>query len=107
MSSFFTAHDTRLQGLRLPLQEELLDSQFVDDTAAYLHGHEANLVRFQIALKQFCDASGTKINWHKSCGFWVSGDDLPQWSASMQFQCIPSGQGYEIFGMSDWTRLDC
>ena len=70
MSSFLVAQDTRLQGLRLPIREDaLLDAEFANDTAAYLHGHEANIIRFQLALEQFCDASGAKINWHKSCGF--------------------------------------
>ena len=86
MSSFLSNQGTGLQGLRLPLrEEELLDSEFADDTTVYLQGHEANLGRFQIALEQFCDASGAKINWHKSCGFWVSGERLPQWSPSEQF----------------------
>ena len=63
MSSFLAAQDSGLQGLRLPVrEEELLDAEFADDTAAYLHGHEANLTRFQTALEQFCDASGAKIN---------------------------------------------
>ena len=88
-----------MQGLRLPWrEEELLDSEFADDTAAYLHGHEANLVRFQLALEQFCDASGAKINWHKSCGFWVSEDALPQWVPSTQFQWIPPGRAVRYLG---------
>ena len=73
-----------MQGLRLPVrEEELLDAEFADDTAAYLHGHEANLTRFQTALEQFCDASGAKINWHKSFGFWIGETDRPQWSPSL------------------------
>ena len=72
MSSFLVAQETSLQGLRLPIREEaLLDAKFVDDTAMYLDGHEDNLARFQSALEIFCDASGAKINWHKSCGFWI------------------------------------
>ena len=67
MSSFLAAQDTRLQGLRLPAREEaLLDVEFADDTAAYLHGHEANIIKFQLALEQFCDASSAKINWNIS-----------------------------------------
>ena len=93
------AQDTGLQGLRLPVrEEELLDAEFADDTAAYLHGHEANLTRFQTALEQFCDASGAKINWHKSFGFWIGETDRPQWSPSLQFQWIPSGQAVRYLG---------
>ena len=65
-----------------------------------MHGHEANLVWFQTALEQFCDASGAKINWHKSCGFWVGGDgdELPQWSPSVGFQWIPPGRAVRYLG---------
>lgn len=52
MSSFLTAQDTDLQGLCLSMrEEELLDSQFIDDTTVYLDGHEANLTRFQLAVE--------------------------------------------------------
>ena len=99
MSSFLAAHDTGLQGLRLPVrEEELLDAEFADDTAAYLHGHEANLIRFQTALEQFCDASGARINWHKSYGFWVGEVDRPQWSPSAQFQWVPPGRAVRYLG---------
>ena len=38
MSSFLIAQDMGLQDLCLPMREdELLDSEFVDDTTAYLH----------------------------------------------------------------------
>ena len=108
MSSFLTAQDTGLQGLHLPSREEmeLLDSEFVDDTTTYLHGHEANLARFQLALEQFCDTSGAKINWHKSCGFWVSGDALPQWTPNAQFQWIPPGRAVRYLGCQvTWLLL--
>ena len=74
MSTFLTAQDTGLRGLQLPIRtaEELLDSEFADDTAVYLQGGEENLRRFASAMERFCRASGALINWHKSCGFWVS-----------------------------------
>ena len=72
MSGYLTAQDVGLQGLSLSIRdEELLDSKFADDTAMYLQGYEANLMRFQQALECFCQASGAQINWHKSCGFWT------------------------------------
>ena len=81
MSSFLTAQNIGLQGLCMPVREEaLLDSEFADDIAVYLHGHEANLTQFQVALEQFCNAYGAKINWHKSCGFWVSEGAAPSFT---------------------------
>ena len=41
---YLTATEVGLRGLQLPIRgEELLDSEFVDDTGLYLHGQEANL----------------------------------------------------------------
>ena len=69
MSGYLTTQDVGLQGLSLPIKyEELLDSEFADDTAMFLGGSEANLMRFQQALECFCQASEAQINWHKSCG---------------------------------------
>ena len=48
-----------------------MDAEFADDTAMYLAGQADNLARFETALKSFCETSGAKINWHKSCGFWL------------------------------------
>eukprot|EP00250_Pteridium_aquilinum_P022376 c25362_g1_i2 orf=3-263(-) len=80
MSSFLAAQHTGLQGLRLPIrEEELLDSEFADDTAVYLRGSPMNLQSFQLAIETFCTASGSKINWHKSCGFWTGQGESPQW----------------------------
>lgn len=109
MSSFLTAQDIGLQGLRLPLrEEELLDAEFADDTAVYLHGQEANSSRFQTALEQFYDDSsakinasdgfGAKINWHKSCGFWIGGAELPVWTPCTQFPWIPPGRAVRYLG---------
>ena len=99
MSSFLAAQDTGLQGLRLPVREDaLLDAEFADDTAAYLQGHEANIIRFQLALEQFCDASGAKMNWHKSCGFWVGEGEHPDWLPSAQFQWIQPGMAIRYLG---------
>ena len=55
----------------------MLDAEFVDDMAMYLVGHEDNLSHFQSNLDTFYDASGAKINWHKSCGFWIEDGALP------------------------------
>ena len=99
MSSFLVAQETGLQGLRLPIREEaLLDAEFADDTAMYLAGHEDNLARFQAALEVFCDASGAKINWHKSCGFWIGAGAPPQWLPDPSFRWIPEGTPVRYLG---------
>ena len=99
ISSFLASREVGLHGLRLPIrEEELLDAEFADDIAMYLHGQEANLRCFERALETFCDASGAHINWHKSCGFWIGQRDPPQWLPSAQFQWIPAGTSVRYLG---------
>ncbi|MCO5582904.1 hypothetical protein L7F22_036806 [Adiantum nelumboides] len=46
LSMYLTAEGVGLRGIQLPIcGEDLLDSQFADDTGLYLHGQEANLQR--------------------------------------------------------------
>eukprot|EP00250_Pteridium_aquilinum_P034466 c7632_g1_i2 orf=2-268(-) len=55
MSSYLSAHEVGLQGLRLTIGgEELLDAEFANDTAMHLHGHEANLRRSLWSADQLC-----------------------------------------------------
>lgn len=57
--------------MSLPIwEEDLLDAEFVDDTAIFLRGCGANLACFQQALECFCLVSRAQINWH---GFWIAG----------------------------------
>ena len=99
MSCFLGDQGTGLQGLRLPIREEdLLDAEFADDTAVFLAGQVDNLSRFQGALEVFCDASGAKINWHKSCGFWTGAGDLPAWLPDPLFRWIPPGTSVRYLG---------
>ena len=105
MSSFLVAQDTGLQGLRLPAREDaLLDAKFADDTAAYLHGHEANITRFQLALEQFCDASGAKINWHKS---WLLGrrGRAPSLVTESSVPVDTARHGHSLLGMLHWLGV--
>ena len=61
----------------LVMQQQLLDSEFADDTAIYAQGNDDNLSKLQVVVEEFYLASRAKINWHKSLGFWVSQNSLP------------------------------
>ena len=98
MSSFWGSQGIGLTGLRLPVREEdLLDAEFADDTAVYLQGQDANLARFQEALERFCDASGAKINWHKSFGFWVGSGPTPLGRQMRFFVGCPQARRFVIW----------
>ena len=79
-----------------------MDVEFANDNAIYLHGHKANIFRFQLALERFCDVFGAKINWHKSCGFWVGEGEHPLWLPSAQFFVW---HGHSISRLPHWPRV--
>ena len=56
MAHFLRAHETSLQCVRLPIQEEaeLLDSKNANDAALYVRGGITMLERVRLALEMFC-----------------------------------------------------
>ena len=66
----------------------ILDVEFADDTALYMHAEEGNLGKAQPALEAFCVASSAKVSWCKSVGFLFSTRPLPLWRPSESFQWI-------------------
>ncbi len=88
-----------LRGIQLPVSHEtLIDYEFADDTTLYLHGDLDNLRKLQKALEQFCIASGARVNWNKSCAFWVSDKPTPSWTPQDGFQWIPKGTAIRYLG---------
>lgn len=49
-------------------------------------------------MERFCDASGAKINWHKSCGFWVGSGATPTWSPDALFRWVHAGTPVRYLG---------
>ncbi len=78
--------------------EDLLDSEFADDTAMYVHGTMANLKRVQAMLERFCLGSGARLNWSKTVAFWVSENPLPSWLPHPGFRWIPEGVAIRYLG---------
>ena len=64
MAHYLRARATRIRGVRLPIWEdsELLDSEYANDTALYVHDDEMTLERVRLTLEVFCKAAGAKIN---------------------------------------------
>lgn len=61
-----------VEGFSLPKGGLIRDQTFVDDTALYLKGTPGNMDKAQRILALFCQASGAKINWHKTAAIWAS-----------------------------------
>ena len=99
MSIYLTATTTGLQGLSLPVTgEEILDAEFADDTGLVLKGTKSNLQQAEMAIDTFCKASGAKINWSKTVGFWVGKEAPPIWSPDANFHWIPRGASIRYLG---------
>eukprot|EP00250_Pteridium_aquilinum_P015467 c22598_g1_i1 orf=254-919(-) len=99
LSMYLTAEEVGLRGIQLPVRgEDLLDSEFADDTGLYLHGQEANLQRAEQSLQVFCEASGALINWRKTVAFWISSSPTPAWSPDPGFRWIPPGTAVRYLG---------
>lgn len=61
-----------IRGLTLPDGSSVSIQCFADDTALFLQGSPENLQKAFDVIQLFCEASGAKLNWHKSSTFWVS-----------------------------------
>mgnify|MGYP000562469526 CR=1 FL=1 len=80
------------------MQQQLLDSEFADDTAIHFQGNDDNLSQLQVVMEEFCLAFAAKINWHKSLGFWVSQNSLPTSMPSQEFKWVPDGTTTRYLG---------
>ena len=99
MSSFLAAESTRLNGLKVSsAAQDVLDSEFADDTAVFIQGNVSNLSKLEKALEIFCVASRAKLNWYKTVGFWVGNSSIPGWSPHPYFQWIPEGSSLRYLG---------
>ena len=80
MGYFLQATSQGTLGLFLPIRQdhELLDTEFVDDTASTVRGDQHALSLASLSIDKFCLASGGLVNWNKSKGFWTNAQkDMP------------------------------
>ena len=86
MHVFISSQSIGLRGLALPMHgQDILDSEFADNTTLYVDGTLTNLQQVQGALSHFCIASGAKLNWEKTVAFWVSKEPPPCWAPHHTF----------------------
>ena len=99
LSAYLSSGKAGIKGLCLPNNSgDLLDSEFVDDTAVYLEGRLENMLKLQRALEIFCTRSGAKLNWNKTVGFWVSESMNPNWKPHAEFRWIQEGSTVRYLG---------
>ena len=56
------------------------------------------MVRAERAIETFCTASGARINWRKTVGFWISDSPTPQWMPDSGFRWVPPGTPVRYLG---------
>lgn len=100
MSTFLRSRAPQIHDLRLPvgIDEELLDSEFADDTMLYAPYSVDALDSIRDALDTFCLASGALINWTKSSGFLVGVEDACVWGQDVGFTWLAPGQSCRYLG---------
>jgi len=83
-----------VEGLSLPRGGFLRDQTFADDTTLYFKGSPHNMDKAQSILKLFCQASGAKINWHKSVAIWANKKERTwTWGKEVGLRWVPEGKG--------------
>lgn len=96
MSAYLQGHMPIIQGLQLPTHtqehEQLLDTEYSDDTMLTIAFLQLMLDRLRHALKVFCLASGARINWNKSHGIPIGSDGSIEWGRLEGFTWLASGQ---------------
>ncbi len=76
------------------------------DTTLYLQGSPSNLDKAQNVLNIFCQASGAKINWHKSAAIWASKKERDwEWGEGEGLKWIPDGEGTRYLGIHVGSHL--
>lgn len=90
----------RVEGLSLPRGGLIRDQTFADDTALYFQGSPSNMDKAQDVFKLFCQASGAKINWHKSTAIWASKKEKT-WNSGedVGLRWVPEGEGTRYLGI--------
>jgi mannosylglycoprotein endo-beta-mannosidase len=95
-----------MEGLTLPRGGLVRDQTFADDTALYLQGSPSNLDRAENVFNIFCQASGAKVDWHKSAAIWASKNKRDwHWGENVGLKWIPDGEGTRYLGIQVGSHL--
>ena len=91
--------DNQVQGLHLPDNSKITNQMFADDTLLLLDGTSENLDRALEVIRGFGDASGAKLNFHKSIALWVAHTERPwQWGVEAGLKWLQPGEVTRYLG---------
>jgi hypothetical protein len=88
-----------VEGFSLPKGGLIRDQTLADDTALYLKGTSGNMDKAQRVLALFCQASGAKVNWHKTAAIWASKIERTWTWEEVGLRWLPEGTGTRYLGI--------
>ena len=89
----------QVKGLRLPDNTHITNQMFADDTLLLLEGNPANLDQAITVINKFGEASGAKLNLHKSVGVWISHTDRAwAWGEEAGLKWLQKGEVTRYLG---------
>jgi len=101
-SGFLCSQIPPLCGLRLPLpvgdQDELLDSEYANDTLLFLDFSFEALDWVRTLLDCFYLATRARVNWNKSSGLLIGTEELYSWGETDGFTWLHPGETCTYLG---------
>ena len=91
--------DCQVKGLRLPNNSHITNQMFADDTLLLLEGTPDNMDKALAVINKFSEASGAKLNLHKSVGVWVAHSErLWTWGEEAGMKWLQPGEVTRYLG---------
>ena len=88
-----------VKGLTLPDHTTITNQMFADDTLLLLDGTSENMDRAIAVINKFGEASGAKLNLHKSTGVWIGQEERTwQWGEAEGLKWLPPGEVTRYLG---------
>jgi hypothetical protein len=106
MGQMLQHSECHVQGLRFPDKFMITNQMFADDTLLLLDGTTENMDRALNIIHKFGEASGAKLNLHKSLGLWVAHIERPwQWGEEAGLKWLLPGEVTRNLGYPFGLRI--
>ena len=98
--------ECHVKGLRLPDNSYITNQMFADDTLLLLEGTPKNMDTALAVINKFSEASGAKLNLHKSVGVWIAQTErLWTWGEEAGMKWLQPGEVTRYLGYPFGNQL--
>ena len=98
--------ECHVKGLRLPDNSYITNQMFADDTLLLLEGTPENMDTALAVINKFSEASGAKLNLHKSVGVWIAQTErLWTWGEEAGMKWLQPGEVTRYLGYPFGNQL--